>query len=77
MPDALKISTMSFRSQDGRSHQWIRRLQRDFFGNQWSMKIDESVEDTIILWSQFSCICFRISNQIKIMDISFEGFHVD
>ena len=41
------------------------------------MKIDESVEDTVILLSQLSCICFRISNQIRILDISLEGFHVD
>ena len=29
MPDALKISTISFRSQDSRSHPWVRRLYRD------------------------------------------------
>ena len=30
------------------------------------MKIHESVEDTVILLSQFSCICFQISNPIRI-----------
>ena len=39
------------------------------------MEIDESVEDTVILLSQFSCISFRISNQVKILDISLEGFY--
>ena len=49
MPDALKISKKSFRKEDGRSHLWVRRLYRDLFDNQWGMKIDESVEDTVIL----------------------------
>ena len=49
MPDVLKISTISFRSQDGRSHPWVRRLNRDLFDNQWGKKVDESVEDTVIL----------------------------
>ena len=49
----------------------------NFFGNQWGMKIDERIEDTVILLSKFSSICFRISNQIRILDISLEGFHVD
>ena len=49
MPDALKISIISFRSQDGRSHPWVRRLYGDPFGNEWGKKIDESVEDTVIL----------------------------
>ena len=46
---ALKISTISFRSRDDRSHPWVRRLYSDIFSNQWGMKIDESVEDTVIL----------------------------
>ena len=41
------------------------------------MKIDERVEDTVILLSQFNSICFRISNQIRKLDISLEGFIVD
>ena len=41
------------------------------------MKIDGSVEDTVILLSQSSCICFGISNQVRIFDISLEGFNVD
>ena len=32
MQDALQISTISFRSQAGRSHPWVRRLYRDLFG---------------------------------------------
>ena len=43
---------------------------------QCGMKI-ESVEDTVILLSQLSCISFRISNEIRILDISLEGFHVN
>ena len=77
MPDALKISTMSFRSQDGRSHPWVKKLYKDLFDSQWGTKIAESVEDTVILLSLFSCISFWISNQIRILDISLESFHVD
>ena len=33
-------------------------------------KIDESVEDTVILLSQFRCVGFRISNQFRIFRIS-------
>ena len=73
----LKISTMSFKSQDGRSHPRVRRLYRDLFGNQWGMKIDESVDDTCILLIHFSCISFGISNQFNIFDINREGFNVD
>ena len=49
----------------------------DRFGNQQSMKIDQSVEDTVILLSQFSCITFGISKQFRIVDMSREGFNVD
>ena len=28
-PDALRVSTISFRSQDGRSHPLVRRLYKD------------------------------------------------
>ena len=41
----------------------------DLVGSQWGMKIDESVEDTVILWSQLNCVGFRISNQFRIFDI--------
>ena len=46
--DTLKISTMSFTSPDGRSRPWVRKLKGSLFGNQLGMKIDESVEDTVI-----------------------------
>ena len=73
----LKISTMWFRSQDGRSHPWVRRLEGDLFVNQWGMKIDERQEDTVIFLGQFSCISFGISTQFRMYDISLEGCNVD
>ena len=42
MPDPLKVSTMSFGSQDGRSHPRVRRFGGDLFGSKWGVKIDES-----------------------------------
>ena len=68
---------MSFRSQDGRRHPWVRRFGRDLFGSTWGMKIDEIAEDTVVFSRQFSGIGFRISNQVRIFDISLEGFHID
>ena len=41
------------------------------------MKIDESVEDTVVLLSQLSYISFGVSNQFRIYDISPEGFNAD
>ena len=69
MPDALQISMMSFRSQDVTSHPWVGRQGEVFLetGDGWRLT---SVEDTIILLSQFSCIGFRIFNQFRIVDIS-------
>ena len=56
MPDPLKVSMMSFGSQDGRSHRRVRRFGGDLFGSKWGMKIDESAEDTVVLLSQFNGI---------------------
>ena len=49
VPDVLKISTISFRSQDGRSHLWVRRLYRNLCGNHWDSMMDEIVEHTAIM----------------------------
>ena len=46
-------------------------------GNQRCMTIDESVENTVILLSQSSCISFGMSNQFRIFDISLGGLNVD
>ena len=66
MPGALQISMMSFKSQDGRSHPWVRRLKRDLFGNQRGKKIGKSAEDTVILLRQSSCVSFRMCSQLRI-----------
>ena len=58
----LKVSTMSFGSQDGRSHPRVRRFGRDLFGSKWGVKINESAEDTVVLLSEFSGIGFRVLN---------------
>ena len=68
---------MSFGSQDGRSRPWVGEFGGDLCGNKWGMKINESAEDTVVLLSQFSDIGFRISNQVRIFDISLESFHID
>ena len=62
-PDPLKVSAMSFGSQDGRSHPRVRRFRGDLFGSKWGVKIDESAEDTVVLLSQDSYLNFlsRIS----------------
>ena len=77
MPDPLKVSIMSFGSQDGRSHPRVRRFVGDLFGSMWGVKINESAEDTVVLLSQFSGIGFRVLNQIGILDIGLKGFHID
>ena len=38
-----------------------------------SMKIDESVEDTVTLLSQFSCVRFSLD----LFDIGLKGFHAN
>ena len=38
----------------------------DHFGNQRGIRIDGSVEDSVILLNQFSCVGFRIFNKLKI-----------
>ena len=68
---------MSFGSQDGRSHLWVRRFGGHLFGNKRGVKISEGAQDTVILLSQFSDIGFRIPNQVRIYDISLKGFHID
>ena len=44
MPEALQISTMSFRSKDGRNHPWVRRIGGISLGKLCDMKTDESAE---------------------------------
>ena len=41
------------------------------------MKIDESVKNTVMLFSQSSYISFGVSNQFRNFDIRLEGFSVD
>ena len=64
--DTLKASTMSFGSQDGRSHPRVRRFEGDLCGSKWGVKINESAEDTVVLVSQFIGIGCRVLNQIEI-----------
>ena len=68
---------MSFGSQDGRNHPWLRRFGGDLFGSKWGVKIEESAEATVVLLSQFGGIGFRVLNQIGHFDIGLKGFHID
>ena len=52
-------------------------IRRDLFCNQSSMKIVESAEDAAILFSQFSCNDIRISDLLRIFNISLEGFNIN
>ena len=49
----------------------------DLFGNKRGVEINENGEDTVVLLSQFSGIGLRISDQVRIFDISLKGFHID
>ena len=64
---------MSFRSQDGLSHPWVRRLGRYLFCNHRVKTLDESVEDSVILLRQSSFISFWTASQLKIVDIGLKG----
>ena len=41
------------------------------------MKIDESAEEAVVLLSQYGGIGFRVFNQIGIVDVGLNGFHID
>ena len=77
MPDPLKVSMISFGSQDGRSHPQVGRFGGDLLGNKWGVKTNDRAEDTDVLLSRFSGIGFRVLNQIGIFDIGLKGFHID
>ena len=63
--------------EDDMSHPWVRPLGGDCFGDPLGMKINESAEDTVVLLSLSSFIRFRMSNQLRIFDISLDGFSAD
>ena len=58
---------------DVQSHPLVGRHVGDLCGNQRGVQINESADNMAILWSQFSCVSFRIFIQFRIFDISLKG----